>query len=193
LVFFVFALRVIVEPMRDAVFRATEASKDASLLTTGEAARLLGASRQHVVDLCERGDIPFVTVGKHRRVRRSDVEALRERAERMTREQLRSLWLGHAIAGRFVENPGQIRDLALTNVREMRRKHRGQVKRWLDEWAVLLEGPVEKVLEALTSRTPRARELRQNSPFAGVLTDDERRRLLSQFREAKHLKSTRPR
>jgi excisionase family DNA binding protein len=28
------------------------------LLTTGQAAKLLGCSRQHVVDLCERGRLP---------------------------------------------------------------------------------------------------------------------------------------
>ena len=35
------------------------------LLTTGQAAKLLNSSRQHVVDLCESGDLPYVTVGTH--------------------------------------------------------------------------------------------------------------------------------
>jgi excisionase family DNA binding protein len=46
------------------------------LLTTGEVAVLLGSSRQHVVDLWERGLLPYVRVGTHRRVRRADVEAV---------------------------------------------------------------------------------------------------------------------
>jgi hypothetical protein len=51
---------------------------------------------------------------------------------------------------------------------------RGSARVWLDEWDKLLEGPISRTLETLTSRTQRARELRQNSPFAGVLTDQER-------------------
>lgn len=179
--------------MRDTLFQATLEAKDPSLLTTGEAARLLGSSRQHVVDLCEAGEIPFLTVGKHRRLRRSDIEALRERAERMTRDQLRSLWFGHAVAGAFVAAPEKVTKLALRNVAKMRKTHRGQAKRWLDEWEELLAGPVELVLEALTSKSPRARELRQNSPFAGVLSDAERTRVLEQFGKVKHVASGRPR
>jgi excisionase family DNA binding protein len=53
--------------------RLLESSGD--LLTTGEVAQVLGCSRQHVVDPCRRGDLPFVSVGAHRRVRRADVEA----------------------------------------------------------------------------------------------------------------------
>lgn len=50
------------------------------------------------VNLCNSGDLPFSTTGRHRRVRRADVEALRTRTQRMTRDQLRSLWLNHAVA-----------------------------------------------------------------------------------------------
>lgn len=40
---------------------------------------------------------------------------------------------------------------------------RGQAGRWLDAWAKMLDGPVEDVMEALTSRSPRSRELRQTA------------------------------
>jgi len=53
--------------------------QQADLMSTGEAARLLGCSRQHVVDLCVRGVLPFVSVGSHRRVRRTDVTGLMNR------------------------------------------------------------------------------------------------------------------
>ena len=51
-------------------------SPDLDLLTTGQAARLLGTSRQHVVDLCTSGRLAFQVVGTHRRVRRGDVVRL---------------------------------------------------------------------------------------------------------------------
>lgn len=45
------------------------------LLTTGEAAALLGSSRQHVVNLCDQAAIRYLTVGTHRRLYRRDIEA----------------------------------------------------------------------------------------------------------------------
>jgi hypothetical protein len=56
----------------------------------------------------------------------------------------------------------------------MRPHARGQAKKWLDEWQRLLDGPVDRVLAALTDRSLRGRELRQNSPFAGALDEEQR-------------------
>jgi len=158
------------------------------LLTTGEAAKILNTSRQHVVDLCERGDLPFVTTGTHRRVRRADVEAFRTRTQRLTRDQRRSLWLGYAVAGKLVADPEGVLTKARDNLAHLDQTHaRGAGRRWLVEWEALLAGPVEGVLEALTSRTPRARELRQNSPFAGVLGEDERSGVLAAFKATREM------
>jgi hypothetical protein len=52
---------------------------------------------------------------------------------------------------------------------------------WLDRWQVVLDGGIEGVIEALTSGEPHAMELRQNSPFAGVLSEDDRRAVLAAF------------
>jgi excisionase family DNA binding protein len=150
------------------------------LLTTGEAARVLNASRQHIVDLCNSGDIPYVTVGTHRRVRRSDLEELRSRTARLTRDQQRSLWLGYAVAGKLVSDPEGVLATGRVNLRKLQeRSPRGRGRHWLEAWDRLLSGPTEEILEALTSRSPRARELRQNSPFAGVLSDAERQEVLA--------------
>lgn len=154
------------------------------LLTTGEAAKLLSSSRQHVVDLCNSGDLPFLTMGRHRRVRRRDVEALRNRTERMTRDQRRSLWLNTAIAGHLVTDPDRVLGRARANLVRLQQTHpRGQASYWLTQWRDLLDGPIEQLVEVLTSPTPRARELRQNSPFSGVLAPAERQRLLDAFRD----------
>jgi hypothetical protein len=55
--------------------------------------------------------------------------------------------------------------------------------RWLEAWQAVLGGGPEAVLQTLTSQTPKAIELRQNSPFAGVLSDHERRAVLGAFRD----------
>lgn len=45
------------------------------LLSTQNVADTLGASRPHVVKMLERGEIPFIKVGSHRRVREVDLNA----------------------------------------------------------------------------------------------------------------------
>lgn len=52
-----------------------------ALLTTSQAAGLLGFSRPHLVKLCDNGEIPFHLVGRDRRIRAADVaEILEKRA-----------------------------------------------------------------------------------------------------------------
>jgi excisionase family DNA binding protein len=173
--------------MREAVTKLVTETDSGDLLTTGEAAQLLGTSRQHVVDLCNAGDLPYVTVGRHRRVSRRDVEAVRAGTRRWTRDQLRSLWLSHAVAARLVEDPHGVLARARGNLAQMLAgSTRGSAKIWVQKWQQLLAGPVEGVLEALTSRSPISRELRQNSPFAGVLSAEQRQAVLAGFARVVH-------
>lgn len=170
--------------MRRVTINQADQAESEELLTTGEAAALLSSSRQTIVNLCDSGDLPFTTVGKHRRIRRRDVEAFRTRSERPSRDQRRSLWLNTAVAGRLVADTDVVLDLARINLAKLEETHpRGQAAHWLREWRRLLDGPTERILEVLTSPTPWAREMRQNSPFAGVLSDDERMRVLAAFKE----------
>lgn len=158
-------------------------AEDPRLLSTGEAARLLGVSRQHVVDLCDSGRLPYSLVGKHRRVRREAVELLTAGSGRATRDQTRSLLMAHAVAGRIVTDPDRALDLARRNLRGAReRSARGSTAVWIDEWEQLLDRPLPEILTALTSPSPRSRELRQNNPFAGLLTSEERAAVLETAR-----------
>jgi excisionase family DNA binding protein len=147
------------------------------LLSIGEAAILLRSSRRQVTDLCARGLLPYVSIGTQRKLRRADVEALIRPA--LSRTETEQLWLHRAIAGRFVANPAALLAAAAINLRRLRRMHpEGRSWEWIDRWqAVLDEGP-ESVLEALTSSAGYAVELRSTSPFAGILSEAERRTVL---------------
>jgi excisionase family DNA binding protein len=54
---------------------------DDEMLTTQGAAKRLNVSRQYVARLVDRGSLPAVKVGSHRRLRASDVEAFRARRD----------------------------------------------------------------------------------------------------------------
>jgi excisionase family DNA binding protein len=174
-----------VPAMRSAMAQRLSEDGGEELLSTGEVASLLGVSRQHVVDLCEAGNLPYSWVGKHRRIRRRDAEHIAAGNHRATRDQVRSLLLAYAIAGRVVADPERSRALARENLRTMRESSaRGATQVWIREWERLLDGPLTDLLAALTSPAPRSRELRQNNPFAGVLSDEERRQVLQTARSA---------
>jgi excisionase family DNA binding protein len=154
------------------------------LVTVGEAAILLRASRGHVVDLCSRGLLPYVRIGAQSRIRRADVEALLRPS--LTRAQLEQLWLHRAIAGKFVTNPASVQAAAAINLRRLRRLHpEGSAWAWLDRWQVVLDDGPEAVLDALTSSAAYAIELRRTSPFAGVLSEEERKAVLVAFDDSR--------
>lgn len=153
-----------------------------ALITTGDAARMLGVSRQHVVDLCDRGTLSCERTRVHRRLRRAEIEALRKRLGRLTREEVRSLWLNRAVAARVARDPGGVLMRAQENLDRFKRIHEGtSTSVWLERWRRVLDRGPEAVMQALTSTAPEAVELRQNSPFAGVLPEDERRAVLDSF------------
>jgi excisionase family DNA binding protein len=153
------------------------------LLSTGEVASLLGVSRQHVVDLCDRGDLIFVRVGSHRRVPRLELDRLLTGVHEgnLTRDQERALWLHRAVLAELVKNPEEAR--VRGNLKSLRTQHpaRGMTARWLGHWQEVLDSGVDAVADVLTSQRSAAIELRQNSPFAGVISQEVRSRVLASF------------
>jgi excisionase family DNA binding protein len=169
------------------VFEADNERVDATeLIATGEAARLLGCSRQHVVDLCDEGKLPVVRKGgSHRYVRRSDVLGLL--GPSLTRDQEQSRWLHGAVVGHLVTEPDLVLTRARENLDRFSKVHAGTMaERWLDLWRLTLDSGLDHVLTVLVSGAPEATELRQNSPFTGILSEEERKSVLDSFRKHWH-------
>ena len=103
----------------------------------------------------------------------------------LTPEQRRSLALGQAVAEVLVQDPDRVLEMARSNLVSMQTLHtRRNGKRMLHEWAVLLNGPSAPIVDVLTSAEPHARELRELSPFTGVLSQHQRLAVLASFRAA---------
>jgi hypothetical protein len=53
--------------------------------------------------------------------------------------------------------------------------------RYADAWEEVLRRPLPEIKRVLTDDSQRARDLRQNSPFAGALSEPERRKILDEI------------
>lgn len=154
-----------------------------TMLKTGEVARLLGVSRQHVADLCDRGQLAHVRVGTHRRIPRGEVE--RFVGTRFSREEEKSLRLHQALLTPMLAEPDVVISKARNNLSRWSGMHRpdGMTARYIEDWKRILDDGLDAIVEVVISPTQEARELRQNSPFAGVLPDETRRQVLRSFSE----------
>ena len=100
----------------------------------------------------------------------------------LTREDRRSIWLHRSIALRLEERPSWVLKRAQKTLKKMRQANPG-ARQLLDEWGVLLKRSIPELIPVLTDPGARARELRQVTPFAGVLSAKERATAYRAFAE----------
>ena len=100
----------------------------------------------------------------------------------LTREDRRSIWLHRSIALRLEERPRWVLQRAQETLKRMRNAN-PEARQLLDEWSVLLKRSIPELIPVLVDPGPRARELRQVTPFAGVLSAEERATVYRAFAE----------
>lgn len=133
-----------------------------------------GNRRRHLLE-------PAMTEGRNRanRMRTNTlVPGESEEPHGHSRAERRSLAYHRALAPK-------LRRPMLDEARHLVQKWRGEGKldaTYAERWEDVLRKPVVDVRELITADTPLARDLRQNSPFAGMLSEPERRKILDDIR-----------
>ena len=155
--------------------------RDLSNLTQAELAEAAGTS-QPTIAAYEAGRKSPTLRTLRRLAEGAGFEATIGFHKPMTREERRSLHLHRAIARRLERSPEEVLARARETLSLMRSKHpeAGQLFR---EWEVILDRPVSELGTALIDPSPQGRELRQVTPFAGVLTAAERTEVYQSFRK----------
>jgi hypothetical protein len=88
--------------------------------------------------------------------------------------------MAQAIAERLRLDPGLIA-LARDNLQRWSQTCSPRAQSTLQEWAEILDKPIEQVIAVLTGRDERATRLRQSNPFAGALPQKVRNEILLRF------------
>lgn len=73
----------------------------AAELTTQAAPELLGCSRPHLVGLLERGELPFIKIGKHRRVNYEDVIRFGQKLKKEQEERIIQMMIAGEASGLY--------------------------------------------------------------------------------------------
>ena len=101
----------------------------------------------------------------------------------LTRDQERSLFLHAAIAKELRGRHTEVLEIARQNIFRMRSVN-PHASPLLDEWERILQGTVNQIAVCMLDPSDRGRDLRQVSPFAGVLTAAQRVAVYRSFRRA---------
>ncbi len=93
----------------------------------------------------------------------------------------RSLAMHCKIAQKISRDP-KLLDKARANLERWIAKSEDPLPQYLREWQEILDRPWPEIAEMITNMSEDATRLRSSSPFAGVLTADERKKIYAAFR-----------
>lgn len=88
----------------------------------------------------------------------------------------------HAVIAAKIEREPKLLSIARSNLKRWRSRWDGDAPAWHQEWCEILDRPWFEIAAILTAPSEEGARLRQSSPFAGVLSPMERRRVYDAFR-----------
>jgi hypothetical protein len=88
----------------------------------------------------------------------------------------------HAVIAQKIERDPALIAVAHRNLRRWQQKWGQRRPQWATEWLAILDRSWPEIAAVMTDPGEASTRLRQSSPFAGVLSTDERRRIYDAFR-----------
>ena len=88
----------------------------------------------------------------------------------------------HAVIAEKIQRNPALLDVARRNLARWRARWDDQPPAWHREWAGILQRPWSDIAAIITEPSEEGARLRQSTPFAGVLSATERRRIYEAFR-----------
>jgi hypothetical protein len=105
----------------------------------------------------------------------------------LTEPEYRTLALHRAVAKKLRDDPSAVLAVARKNIALYRSTDAAQHSEpYIAAWESLVDGPLDVLLEAIVSLSQESKDLRQSTPFAGVLSDDERWDILEEVYQVQH-------
>ncbi len=101
----------------------------------------------------------------------------------LTRDQARSLALHAAISQELRKRGDEVLGIARRNISQMRSLN-PHASTLLDEWQRILNGTTDQIVARMLDPSEHGRDLRQVTPFAGVLSPTKRAAVYKSFRSA---------
>ena len=88
----------------------------------------------------------------------------------------------HAVIAQKIERDPSLLEIPRNNMERWGARWKENAPAWLYEWHEVLKQPWPRIAALITELSEHAARLRQSSPFAGVLSKEERRRIYEAFR-----------
>jgi hypothetical protein len=88
----------------------------------------------------------------------------------------------HAVIAEKIEWNRKLLDVPRNNLKRWRVRWDDRAPAWHEEWSGIMKRPWSEIAAIITEPSEEGARLRQSSPFAGVLSIQERRRIYEAFR-----------
>lgn len=88
----------------------------------------------------------------------------------------------HAVIAQKIERDPKLLDIPRNNLKRWGARWQGDAPGWYDEWRAIMKRPWPDIAAIITEPSEQGARLRQSSPFAGVLSAAERKRIYEAFR-----------
>jgi hypothetical protein len=88
----------------------------------------------------------------------------------------------HAVIAQKIERDPKLLDVPRNNLKRWGARWEDDAPGWYDEWRGIMKRPWPDIAAIITEPSEQGARLRQSSPFAGVLSAAERKRIYEAFR-----------